>query len=123
MWLNIRLKVRDFWKRHKYKVILGILIWIIVIIVNDALKSGKVAVTPSISYAPHESIMDSQTEVSESLAKSVEKWTDSFYEACNNKEYETAYNMLSDSYKRHHSKEEYRLYFQRKENIYFAELC
>jgi len=106
MWLNLRLKIRDFWKNNKYKVILAILIFIMVIVVNDALKNSKTPVTPSVSFTPHESIMDTEEKVPTSMTDTIDNWVENFYSACNNKEYEKAYELLSNEYRASHTLEE-----------------
>lgn len=99
MLINLRLKIRKFWQKHKYKVIIALLIWLIVIIVNYMLKYNKTPIIPSASYTPHESIMDTEATVPQNLTGSIEDWMDSFFTACNNKQYEEAYNKLSDEYR------------------------
>lgn len=107
MLLNLRLKIRRFWQKHKYKVIIALLIWLILIIVNYMLKNNKETATPSISYAPHEPIMDTKETVPENLTATIEEWMDSFFIACNNKQYEEAYNKLSQEYKADNTLEDF----------------
>lgn len=100
MLLKLRLKIRDFWAKYKYYIVIGLSIWLIILIVNYMLKYSKKPASPSVSYYPHESIMDTKEEVPNSIINSIEKWMDSFYSACNAKEYETAYNLLSEEYRK-----------------------
>lgn len=108
MLLNLRLTIRKFWQKHKYKVIIALLIWLVLIIVNYMLKHNKTPVTPSVSYTPHESIMDTKEKVPQNLTSSIEDWMDSFYTACNNKEYEEAYSKLSEEYRSNNTLENFK---------------
>ena len=74
------------------------------------LKQGKAPVTPSISYSPHESIMDTKEKVPDNLIDTIEEWMDSFYTACNQKQYEEAYNLLSEEYKNENTLEYFKKY-------------
>ena len=110
MLIDFRLKIRNFWRKYKYFIVIGLLMWLIIIIVNNMLKNNKTPVTPSISYSPHEAIMDKNSKVPSNITSKIEKWMNSFYTACNNKEYEKAYNLLSNEYRKNHPLNELKSY-------------
>lgn len=110
MLLSIRLKIRNFWKKHKYKVIIGLLIWIIILIVNYILKFNKDIVSPSIGYTPHESIMDTEEKVPTSIIPTIGNWMEEFHSACNQKNYEVAYQLLSEEYRKENTLEDFKSY-------------
>lgn len=99
-WLDIRLKIRDFFRRHKKKIAIVIIIWAIVIAVNYFLKNMEPAkVTPITTYDPHSPVMDETGSVPETYKEPINVLIDNYVNYCNNKEYESAYNLLSNEYK------------------------
>lgn len=99
-WLDIRLKIRDFFRKHKKKIAIIIIIWAVVIAVNYFLKNMEPQdVTPITTYEPHSPVMDEGDRVPESYKQPINALIDSYVNFCNNKEYESAYNLLSNEYK------------------------
>lgn len=99
-WLDIRLKIRDFFKKHKKKIIIIIIIWLVIIAINYFLKNSKtIEVKPNTTYKPHSPVMDETGSVPESYKEPINTLIDNYVKYCNNKEYEQAYNLLSDEYK------------------------
>lgn len=101
MFLKIRLKVRNFIKKHKNKLIIIILAWIIIVVINYILGHQKVQVTLNTTYAPHEVLLTSETEVPENLQSPIENLIDDYVNKCNNKDYNGAFNLLTDDCKTH----------------------
>ena len=100
-WLDIRLKIRDFFRRHKKKIFIIIVIWGVIIAVNYYLKSlenNKVQ-KPITTYEPHTAVMDETGSVPERYKEPINVLIDSFVNYCNNKDYENAYNLLNSEYK------------------------
>lgn len=94
MYTDFRLKIRDFYKRNKSKIVIILLIWFVIIVINLILKNYKGPQTPKTSYKPHTAIMDN-SEVPKKDQEPIEKLISDYIGCCNNKEYEKAYNMLS----------------------------
>lgn len=91
---NFILKLKDFWRKNKTKLIIALLIWLIIIIINYILKNIKIEELPKTTYEPHTAVMD-DSEVPEKLQNPIENLIADYINYCNNKEYENAYNMLS----------------------------
>lgn len=91
---NFILKMKDFWRKNKTKIIIALLIWLVIVIINYILKNINVEVTPKTTYEPHTAIMD-DSKVPEKLQNPIEELISKYINYCNNKEYENAYNMLS----------------------------
>ena len=96
MLLETRLKVYDFFKKHWKKIILAFIIWLIVFVINYFVgqmpdDNGEI----DTNYKPHEPIMDIG-EVPENLKNPINELIGSFVDKCNDKDYEAAYNMLSE---------------------------
>lgn len=102
--------MQEFWRKHKYKVIIGLLVWMIIIIVNYILMNNRETNTPSTGYTPHEAIMDTKEKVPDSIIPSIENWMEEFHTACNQKEYEKAYNLLSEEYQDNNTLEQFKAY-------------
>ncbi len=91
---NFILKMKDFWRKNKTKIIIALLIWLVIVIINYILKNVNVEITPKTTYEPHTAIMD-DSKVPEKLQNPIEELISKYINYCNNKEYENAYNMLS----------------------------
>ncbi|MBO5005337.1 MAG: hypothetical protein J6D03_08940, partial [Clostridia bacterium] len=98
-WLNLRLKVRDFFKKHKKKITIIVIIVGIVIAIDRFLGSRPVVELPSTTYEPHSPVMDETAKVPEQYKAPINNLIDNYVNYCNNKEYENAYNLLSSDFK------------------------
>lgn len=103
-WLNIRLKIRDFFKKHKKKIAIIIIIFGIVIAIDRFLGSHPEVETPITTYDPHSPVMDETADVPEEYKKPINNLIDNYINYCNNKEYENAYNLLSNEFKSRYCK-------------------
>lgn len=92
---DFRLKVRDFYRRNKSKIVIILIIWFVIIVINFILKNFKGPQIPETSYKPHTSIMDN-SEVPKKDQEPIEKLIDEYISYGNDKEYEKAYNMLGN---------------------------
>lgn len=95
MGTKLILKIRDFWKKHRTKLIIILLVWLVIIIINNILKNSKKLELPSTTYEPHTSIMDNSS-VPKKLQAPIEEKIGKYIEFCNNKDYESAYYLLSE---------------------------
>lgn len=98
-WLDIRLKIRDFFRRHKKKIYIAICIWAVVFAVNYFMKNRKKIELPFTTYQPHSPVIDTTDAVPEKYKEPISKLIESYIEYCNNKEYENAYNLLGTAFK------------------------
>ena len=93
---DFRIKVMNFCKRNKKKIFIIIIIWLIIFIINQILKNRpKQLPAPSTTYTPHVSVLDDEKEVPEKYQKPIENTIDTYFNYCNNGEYEKAYNMIT----------------------------
>ena len=99
MYTDFRLKVRDFFKRNKSKIIIVLIVWLAIFIINYILKNYKGVEVPKTAYSPHTSVMNNST-VPKKQQEPIEELIDEYIKYCNNKEYEKAYDMLSSECKR-----------------------
>ena len=98
-WADIRLRIGRFFRRYRKLVILLLIVWIIIVAINDFLKTNKQVETISTSYAPHQSIIGSTQTVPDDLQEPINTIIDTFFNYCQEKNYQAAYDMLSDGCK------------------------
>ena len=104
-WLDIRLKIRRFFRRNKKKIIIILIVWLIIIIINFYFKYRTVNVVPQTTYEPHSPVIDTTDKVPEKYKKPISNLIYNFFEYCNNKDYESAYNLLSSEFKDRYCKD------------------
>ena len=96
MLVELRIGIRNFFKQHGKKIIIALVIWGIVLVVNYFV--GKISdenFEIDTNYKPHESVMDNG-DVPEQLRNPITELIGNFVENCNSKNYEVAYNLLSE---------------------------
>lgn len=98
LWLKIRLKINDFFRRHKNKIILIIIVWTIIIAINYLLKYWNDNKPPMTTYEPNKAVMDEST-VPSRLQEPINNLISQFVKFCNDKDYEGAYNLIDDECK------------------------
>ncbi len=93
---NLRLKLIDFWKRNRKRILIIIIIWLVIIIINYILQNlPKPIEVPSTTYTPHVSVLQ-EKEVPEKYREPITNLIDTYFNYCNNKEYEKAYNLITE---------------------------
>lgn len=93
---NLRLKIRDIFKKNKRLILTILIVWAAVFVINYILghlpeKDNQV---PTTTYTPHTAVMD-ESEVPKKIQDPIENLIKDFMEACNSKDYDKAYNILS----------------------------
>lgn len=101
MFLKLRLQVRNFFKKHKKKIFIVIIVWVGIIIINYLLGHQKKVEVLNTTYAPHNVVLLSDTSVPEKLQNPIEDLIDDYVNKCNNKDYKGAYELLTDDCKKH----------------------
>ena len=95
-WADFRVRISNFCKRNKRKIFVFLIIWFIVIIINYILKNQPEKLPePSTTYTPHISVVDNEKEVPEKYQGPIENIIDTYFNYCNNKEYDKAYNLIT----------------------------
>ena len=95
MYTDFRLKLRNFIKKYKRWVIIGLIAWAIIIAINYLVKNYDFKEVPSTTYEPYTPIMGGKTDVSKNTEKAITNIIDEYFNYCNNKEYVKAYQLLS----------------------------
>ena len=94
MYTSLRLKIGRFFRKYKKIILIIAIVWFVMWTINYYLKNRTIEVTPSTTYKPHVSVMDSGSEVPEKYQEKIETLVDKFMEYCNSKDYENAFNLL-----------------------------
>lgn len=98
---EIRLKIRHFLRRNKRLLIVVLIIWLMIFIVNTLLKNRKISPTPTTTYEPHVSVLDTSTSTPKSMQEPIEEMIKDYVDACNEGNYQKAFDMLSDDCKKY----------------------
>lgn len=96
--IDTRLKIRRFIKKNRKKVIFVIITVAIIIAINYILKNMPEEEIPKTTYEPNVAVMD-ESEVPKKWHSEIENRIKTFVDYCNNKEYQKAYDMISDDCK------------------------
>ena len=95
MFLKLRLKIRNFIKDNKKKLIIIFLVWLLIFMINFLLSIQKEEIVLNTTYTPSESVLDATSVVPEEDHLAITDMIDTYINYCNNGEYENAYKMLS----------------------------
>ena len=96
--IDTRLKIRRFIKKNRKKVIFVVITVAIIIAINYILKNMPEEEIPKTTYEPNVAVMD-ESEVPKKWHSEIENRIKTFVDYCNNKEYQKAYDMISDDCK------------------------
>lgn len=99
MFTGIRLKIRNFFKRNKKIILVLLAIWLIIILINNFFKHNSFQAFERTTYKEHESVMGTGEKVPEKLKEPINTTIDTYFNYCNNKQYNEAYAMVSDECK------------------------
>ena len=99
---NIRVKAIRYFKGNKKRVIfVAIIVWLIVIIINQILKHQPEKIDdPFTTYYSHVTVMNNDVEVPKKYQQPIENKIQTYLDYCNDKKYEEAYNMITSECKR-----------------------
>lgn len=113
---NLRIKIRNFFKKYKTIIFIVIVVWVLLKMINNYLKNIEPIHIPLTTYDPHVSVMDDTSTVPKLLQQPISDILDKFITYCNNKEYENAYSLLSEECKKDaysNDIEQFKLYVNR----------
>ena len=100
-WLDFRLKVRDFFKKYRLIILIGIIAIAIIFTIGFAVSSEqakKKAREDSINKV-ETPVIDTKGSLPEGYDKKINELISNYFNYCNNKEYENAYALLQEEFK------------------------
>ena len=121
MLLNFRIKMIDFMKKHKNVIFIVIIALIIIIFVNIYLGKLRESAPPTISYEPHTPIISGKEIKSEKEQKTIEDSIKQYMDFCNNKDYESAYNLISEDCRKEKFSDNIEIFKKYIDNIFDGE--
>ena len=99
-WADFRLRVGKFFKKNIKIIIFALVIWVMIIVVNNLLKGYEPAETLNVTYNPHIAVLNSNEKVPNRLVEPINNLVNEYFNYCKNREYEKAYNLLHDGCKK-----------------------
>ena len=112
------LALRNFWKKHWKAIIIVIVVWITLIIINAYLRNRPEETTTTNTYFPDLPVIDYGGTVPKSKQDEVNNTIDSFFNYCNKKEYQNAYNLLTEDCKQYIYRNSIEEFMQYVDSIY-----
>lgn len=98
-WADFRIKLGRLFRKYRKIILIVLIIWLCVLVVNSMLKDYKPEEKIDTTYTPHESVLGSKEDVPQNLQQPIDELIETYFNYCQNKEYENAYNMVSDNCK------------------------
>lgn len=96
MLTDIRIKIRNFIKKHKWKVILLIVGWSVLVAISLVLSNWEND-TPQTTYTPYEPIIENGQTTPKKWQDEIEETIQTYIGYCNQKEYQKAYDMINEN--------------------------
>lgn len=113
MFLGLRLKIIHFYRRNKKKIYIIAIAIGIIIAINTYLGYLKSIEPPSTSYKPHNPVIYGDEVTDNKTKESIEEVIKTYINYCNQKDYSSAFNCLTDECKKYrfnNSMKEFRTY-------------
>ena len=92
---RITLAIRKFFRKHGKVILIIFVVWLILFLANLYLKLRPTRIELQSSYEPDTPVMDEGDNVPKRLVKDINSSIDNYFNFCNNKDYESAFNMLT----------------------------
>lgn len=98
---DFRIKLQNFIRKNKNKILLIVIALTIIIAINIYLGKMQDAAPPTTSYEPHTPIIYGSKVTSKSTKTTIEDMIKKYMDYCNQKNYEEAYNSLTEDCKKY----------------------
>ncbi len=92
---DLRLKIRHFFRKYKNIILICLCVWLVVFIINILLTRKAPDLTPKTTKEEHTSVINSGNKVPKSMTSEIEKRIEEYADACNDGNYQKAFNYLS----------------------------
>ncbi len=92
---RITLAIRNFFKKHGRVILIIVVVWLILFLTNLYLKYRPAKIELQSSYEPDTPVIDEGDGVPKKLVNDINTTIDNYFNYCNNKDYENAFNMLT----------------------------
>ena len=98
---RITIAIKNFFKKYGRIILIVFVIWLIVFIINQHLKNLPKEIKLDTTYEPDTPIIDDGGNVPKRYQENINTTIDKYFKYCNSKEYENAYNMLTEDCKKY----------------------
>ena len=92
---DFRLKIRHFYRKNKKILIIILVVWGLIVLINNMLKNRNVVPAPTTTYEPHVSIMNQNSSTPKTLQKPIEDLINQYVDYCNNQQFEKAFFSIA----------------------------
>lgn len=93
--------VNNFFRKYGRIILIAFFVWLIIFLINQYLKENPPKQAMSNTYTPDAPVIDDTDSISKSTAQKINDTIKTYFDYCNNKDYENAFNMLTDDCKRY----------------------
>lgn len=123
MLLNFRLKLYNFFKKNKFKIYIIIIVVAVIVAINIYLGKMKEIEPPSTNYQPHTAVISGGEVKSTKVKKNIETLIEEYVNYCNSKDYESAYNMLTDECKEYKFENKFEMFKEYIDYIFIKQMA
>ena len=99
MLTDLRLKINNFFRKYKWRIILFIIFWAVLMVLSQILQNTKNE-TPITTFSMFEPVIENGHTTPQKWEDEIEKTVEEYIGYCNEKEYEKAYNMINEDCKK-----------------------
>ncbi len=96
---KITIAIRNFFKKYGRIILIVLVIWLIVFIINQYLKKYPKEKSMINTYKPDSPIINDGGSVPKKYVENINQTVEKYFNYCNTKNYEQAYNILTDQCK------------------------
>lgn len=96
---RITIAVNRLLKKHGLKIFIVFIIWLVLFMINQYLKSQPKEITSTNTYRPDKAIMDDNGNVPAKFRDDIKNTIDSYFQSCKTQDYENAFNLLTSDCK------------------------
>jgi len=93
--IDLRLKIRHFFRRNQRILFVIIIVWAIVLFINMILTNRPKEYVADTTYEAHTSVINNSNSTPKSMQEPIEKMIEEYVKYCNAGNYQAAFNMLS----------------------------
>lgn len=99
--IDLKLKIRHFFRKYRKIMVVAIIIWAIVFLINQIILNLPLKTEPETSYEAHTSIMNDGSSTPKNVQKPIEALIEEYIGYLNQGNFQKAFDMLSESCREH----------------------
>ena len=115
---KITMAIRNFFKKYGRIILIVFVVWLIIFIINQYLKKRPKETSMINTYAPDNPIIDDGGSIPKRYVETINQTVETYFNYCNSKNYEQAYNMLTEQCKEYLYGNDVSLFQEYVDNIF-----